>query len=313
MKDETIQLSASSGQIEAEVIYQDEAYQAVYTAGTEVGEVILTAQTSNGKTASTSLTLQPRQLSIEDSSLSSDKPLVLADGQDQAQLRLTLIDQQGLPWPGQKVELVVSPAEDTFFLPYSETSNQKGQVTAQLQSLSKGEKVVQAKMGDQLLPYQVKLTLVSAQASNNQIKAVGSAIAGQSVAVTVVLKNEQGVPLPGQPVNLLINPSTGVSLPAEETVTNQQGEAEISFEATSAGVKVITAEVDGQVIEANKLVLITADAVAKLDLQAEQSTVKVGQNSRLWATFIDQFDNPLPVEAKQVKWQTSQAISTQVK
>ena len=41
VKDETIQLSASSGEIEAEVTYQDEAYQATYTAGTVVGEVML--------------------------------------------------------------------------------------------------------------------------------------------------------------------------------------------------------------------------------------------------------------------------------
>ena len=37
VKDETIQLSASSGGIDSEVTYQDGAYQAVYTAGTVVG------------------------------------------------------------------------------------------------------------------------------------------------------------------------------------------------------------------------------------------------------------------------------------
>jgi len=102
VKDETIQLSASSGEIEAEVTYQDEAYQATYTAGTVVGEVMLTAQTSNSKTATTSLNLQSRQLSVEDSSLSSDKPLVLADGQDQAQLEINPDRSTGTALAGAK-------------------------------------------------------------------------------------------------------------------------------------------------------------------------------------------------------------------
>ncbi|MDP6599122.1 MAG: Ig-like domain-containing protein [Candidatus Poribacteria bacterium] len=307
VKDESIQLTASQGEVESPVTYIDGGYRATYTAGSGAGQVVIKAETQNSKSAEVFVTLTPRALSREESSLASDKPLVLADGEDQAILTVTVFDQQGLAWPDQKVELSVEPDNSTFFHPYPAQTDADGKVVAGLSSIVKGDKTVRAKIGNTPLLTELKLIFVSAQPSNSQIKASPTATVGQAIQASIELKNEEGTPIVGKQVKLIVSPSQGVQFPdGQIMVTDEKGLAQVSFQSTLAGLKVLTAKVGEQIIDASKVVLLVPDVLDRVNLQSDPQEVEVGRTSQITAVFSDQFGNPVDVLADQLILQTDQ-------
>ena len=105
--DELVKLSASLGTIDIPVFNQDEkVYRAQFTSSLVIGDAVISAETQNGKIATSKIALIQRKVSISKSRvLVEPSANIAADGKSTATINVTLLDDHASPLSGRKVAI----------------------------------------------------------------------------------------------------------------------------------------------------------------------------------------------------------------
>jgi hypothetical protein len=147
VKRETVDLTVDKGTIQSPAANNgDGTYTASYVAVDTVGEVQISAITSNGKFGSASVQL------VEPAVSSAKSTLEISIGSNtktggQISIVVMLLNDDGLPLSGQKVELKVSPEEKVVINPSAKT-DKDGKTTITFTAGKSGMKIIRANIND---------------------------------------------------------------------------------------------------------------------------------------------------------------------
>jgi len=147
VKRETIGLTVNQGTIQDSVVNNgDGTYSATYAATDTVGEVQISAVTSNGTFATTTIQLVVALVSTEGSTMEISNAAPKTG--EQVSIVITLLSENGLPLSGKPVSLAVEPSEGTAINQPVVITDAKGKVVATFTSDISGMKVIKASSGE---------------------------------------------------------------------------------------------------------------------------------------------------------------------
>ena len=191
--DEIILLTASQGKIDGRALHQQNGlYTATYIAGQVSQSVMLTATSSNGKTAEFELKLTPWQISAQESSLSVSGGLRQTVGQP-CQIKIQLRTPEGIPFSGQQAHLEFADSVSRIQGP--SVTDQLGLTMATVTSTQAGPKLVKVWF-EQILIGTVVIDFLADLPDQIEIKAQEMPISfGQSTRLTVSLKDRYDNPV----------------------------------------------------------------------------------------------------------------------
>jgi len=147
VKRETVGLTVDKGTIQSPAANNgDGTYTASYAAVDTVGEVQISAITSNGKFGSVSVQLVEPVVSSAKSTLEISIGSNTETG-GQISIVVMLLNDDGLPLSGQKVELKVNPEEKVVINPSAKT-DKEGKTTITFTAGKSGMKIIRANIND---------------------------------------------------------------------------------------------------------------------------------------------------------------------
>jgi len=215
----------------------DGVCEVTYTAPNYVppnGDTVY-VETTNEKTGNASITLiGPQIAGIE---LTANPASIPADGNSQAKISavLTLVGGGNAP-DGTPVNFSITQGGGRFTNEQVDTAG--GVAIATLTSSSVVETViVRAESGGRTAEIEIKYTPGSVELAIVPNSLLGT---GEKTAViTAILKNAAGNPVTGESVEFSIDPLSLGSLSSSTEPTNNDGEAEVTFNAAAAGGTVV--------------------------------------------------------------------------
>ncbi|MFQ6008897.1 MAG: invasin domain 3-containing protein, partial [Candidatus Zixiibacteriota bacterium] len=214
----TLTLSPQVGSLSEVKNQGNGTYTAIYTAGVELGEVKITASTTNGKEGSDSVMLiegLPKEIKL------TIEPLELIAGSGKtANITVNVYDVAKHPLKGKNVSLSLSPKIGVLS---SVTDKGDGTYTATYTAgETPGVVTLTAKVED--ITQEGKITLKEpGEPSLSQSKVVVTSPieAGQTATITVTLRDIDDNPVPNRKVRISIE---GVDEPMETDPTDAQGQ-----------------------------------------------------------------------------------------
>ena len=290
---ETVKLSADRGTIPAQATNnKDGTYTATYTSGHTTGKVIITAVTAtNGKSGKIVITLTQRRVSAERSTISLDRNLAMI-GQKGATLTVKLVDEQGLAMKGRVVGAKVEPVSDVT-VGTAQPTDQKGLTQLKIQSKTIGQRIVTLSAEGITLASKAKIEFVSNQVTNVSIDVDKVQNVGQLVTIIMTLQNSDQLPVSGQLVEVLIEPSAGVTVTQPSQVSDAQGKLEAQLFSQTAGLKMLKVKSSDSLLENGTAITFQTGSVDKIEIKSEKILLRPEITTILKVSVTDQYNNPL--------------------
>jgi hypothetical protein len=193
------------------------------------------------------VTFTPGPLVPDSCLIASNLDTVIADGVDEAEITVTVVDRFDNPISGQTVTLFANDADITQ---PGELTGADGTAQGTIRSTISGIKTVKARVGiediaDSVVVYfkagSVDPLTSTLDLSDDTVTADGV----DSVTVTVVLMDEYGNPVPGQQVQLEATDTNGGNTISPAGLTDNNGEYVGTIKSTYAEMKTVQALVNG--------------------------------------------------------------------
>ena len=253
--------------------------------------------TVNGVTVTqtAALTVTPGAVSATVSTVSADPATITAGGAPST-VTVTARDADGNVIPGLAVTFTASGAGNTLTQPAA-TTDASGIATGSFTSTAAGAKVVVATVGGVELTLRDTVTVTAAALSTTTSTIVATPTAltagtgDASIAVTV--RDAFNNPVAGVTV-VLAATGTGNTLTQPAAVTDADGLATGTFASTGAGLKELTATLDGQALVARDTITVSAAGVSTTlssIVAAPDSISTDGAASTITVTARDAFGN----------------------
>jgi len=244
------------------------------------------------------VTVNPAGLSASQSTLSASPSTIQAsNGAIDATLTVTAKDGFGNPIQGAAVVLSATGSGNSLTQPAG-TTNASGVATGALSSTIIGAKVVSAMINGGPISSTDTVTVVPGEVSASQSTVSASpstitASTGSSVStITVTAKDDQGNAIPGVTV-VLSATGSGNTLTQPAGMTNASGVATGTLRSTVAGVKVVSATIDGTGIDQTDTVTVNPAAADRLAFSVQPTSATVGNTitPAVQVEIRDQFGN----------------------
>jgi hypothetical protein len=167
-------------------------------------------------------------------------------------LTATVLDAQGQPVANQLVTFTANGTRNTLSPPSSVT-NAMGVARATLASTHAETKTVIATVGTKYLQTQVVFTLAATRVRSALVVTPSWVGAGMQATITVVCRDGDGSPVPGQPVSLSVSGSANSINPMSGTA-DLNGKMSATFSSTQSELKTVTANFGAFTLTASLLV-----------------------------------------------------------
>ena len=298
---ETISLLANRGAISAQSNNKDGTYVATYTSGQTPGKATVTVvTTTNGKLGEIELTLVPRQVSAEKSTVTLTKNWAII-GQEGPTLAVKLVDKQGLVMEGLVVEAKVEPVGDVT-VSIAQPTDLEGLTQLRIQSSVIGQRIVTLSVGEITLSSEAKIRFTSNQVTSVLVDVNRTQKVGKLVTATITLENVNRFPVSGQRVEVLVAPNAGVTVTQPTQNSDAQGKLKAELFSQTAGLKKLKFRWNDSLLEDSTTIIFQADSVDKLKMmRLEKTSLRPGTPTILVVSVTDQYNNPLkeiPVRLK---------------
>jgi hypothetical protein len=211
--------------------------------------------------------------------------ITASNGGSVATVTVTARDASGNPVQGAAVAVNVSPSNGSAVSDLAPT-NTSGQTSAQISSTAAGVKSVSVAINGVPVtnPSSLSLTVNPAApsaATSSTVPSTSSPVVGQSVTLTITVKDAFGNPIPGRTVSL--NGDGVKTQPAAPT--NAQGVATGSATFLAAGQRSVQARVDGSPdVDLQAVGFTVQPAPTSTTLVTGDPSILVGQQVTLTAT-----------------------------
>jgi adhesin/invasin len=250
--------------------------------------------TSGSLTAATSsaISLTTGPVNAGNSTVNANPNSVQAG--ESSTITVTARDVGGNPIQGATVVLTASGGGNTIDQPNA--TNADGIATGAFSSTSVGSHTIKAKINGVDVSDNSVITVTAGpvSASQSTMKAAPDAITagGGPSTVTVTARDAAGNPISGALVSLSV--TGGGNTLSAPAATNANGVTTATFTSTEAGDHVITATINGVVIDDNSTVTVQAGPAASLNFTQQPTTTQAGQviTPAVVVTVLDQFGNP---------------------
>ena len=273
---------------------------------TTTGAKTMTARLLDGDafTATTTITAVPGSVNNTTSTFTSDKSMVVADGNDEALLTVTLYDSFGHPVPDKLVNWQTTGSNVTL-TPLNNRTNSQGQAQVTVRSTTVQTVTITAiDQSDTLTLTQtvdVVFALGAVAASHSLITVAPSTVLAngvETVVVTATLRDSLNRPLAGRLVELQVSGSSNTILPGSQVTADSNGLAVFTVASTVVEAKQVSLrDVVYNVtlpLDLIQFVAGAADATASQLTASSTMVVADGADSTtLVATLTDDFGHPL--------------------
>lgn len=229
-------------------------------------------------------------------SLTADRTSVKADGQDSATLKLHVEDAAGNALAGETVTL---NADGGQLSATGGTTDNNGDVTVTLSSLSAGEFHVTAIDGGQSVTHEgiTFLTALSGRVLVN--KTTAEANGSDTVTYTIRLEDAAGTPVTGQEITLSTTLGT---LSAASGITDASGQLSVTLTSTQAGQAVVTASASDLTLTADTVTFSEQALTQNIEASKTQARAD-GQDSVIYTVTVKKADGTA-VAGQTVTWST---------
>jgi adhesin/invasin len=213
---------------------------------------------------------------------------------------ITARDAFSNPVPDAAVSFSATGSGNTLVQPAA-TTDANGVTTGTISSTDAGEKVITATAGGTTLTQTPTLTVTAGgvSGSNSSIAVDPSTITASTGAsattVTVVARDANNNPIAGRTV-VLSAVGTGDAVTQPGATTNASGVATGTFYSTGAGLKSVSATIDGVAVATPATVTVQPDAISAAQslVSANPTSLEAGADtSVITITVRDQFSNPI--------------------
>ncbi len=249
---------------------------------------------------SLAVTFVPGEADLSHSGISSDKDTVIADGNDQVSITVTVRDQYDNPVSGSTVYLEATGSGNTVVQPDGQTGSD-GTANGNVSSTLAQDKYIKAKIDGVYLPDSIQVAFI-ADAADMDVSEISvdstTAVAdgSDSINIQVTVKDYHGNPVSGAAVELEASGSSNqISQPSG--ATGSGGIAQGTLKSTTAQTKIIRGLIDGSYMADSVEVVFRSGPVSLdvSDISASRDTVNAdGVDSvKVTVTVRDQNSNPV--------------------
>jgi adhesin/invasin len=231
------------------------------------------------------------------STLTASPTSLLADGTQSTLLTVTLRDDAGNPVPDAGVSFSATGSANRFTPePPSGRSDVSGVITARLSSTVAETKTVFATTSTFTLSTPVTFTIGPPSQANSRFSAGPQQVLANgtdTATMTVVVRDAQGNPVPGQAVTFSATGAANTITPLTAT-TNASGSASSSLRSTRAELKTLTATFAGLSLQTTVSFLPGPPSQARSSLVVSPTRFTTDDpGTTITVTIRDAFDNPL--------------------
>lgn len=238
------------------------------SAGTK--EIILTADSVSLQTRPVvTFTAPPRNVDKDLSTVSVTPTTVYADGIQAAAIHAVILDQNGEPYSGITVQLIISGSDNTI-APASMVSGADGAVDFTLSSTRVEKKQITVNAGGLILtsrPY-VDFVLQGVSAVKSTVTASpASGIIANGAAesrITIRLKNMDDQVIPGVVPVITVSGSNFTLLPSPIPATDADGMCQLTLKTTQAGARQINVQASGVQLQDHPTISFIAGTATKI-------------------------------------------------
>lgn len=272
-----------------------------YVNGLDAAQIIITAtvESPNGDREATLNGFAVGQvLSTENSSVVLSPDEIIADGEDECNVNITLYDIRGISIPDvppDEIEVTVDDG-DPLITPPEEATDDEGRTRAVVVGREVGEGTVQVRVGEELLEDQPTLNFVAGSPERLLIQVLDRTleVGGDTTTVVVDVRDQRGNPTPDGTM-VFFETDDGRFTPASTQTRNGRALTVFSSgENAGQAVFTVTASHRGSVIEeeVTNIVLLPGPP-ASFNFTTDSYLVRVGSQNRVEIAGVDEFGNPV--------------------
>lgn len=291
-------------------------YSSTFTSGNSAGTADI-MPVANGKTTlpSARIELHSADTTASLSTLSASKISALANGTDNIQLIVKVLNVEGLPYKGINVLWSADNANAQLSANQS-VSDENGLVTVNVSSLSVLNTTISAHLenGETLnsgvLSFGADMaTALVTTLSTDKVQAVADNL--DKVTLTANVVNAQNQPLNGAPVNWKIEQGSG-NLSVEQSVTDDKGIAQVTLTSAVANSVVVSAHSGTTGAKNTDLIQFAADnSTMSITRFAPDKTQALADGTDPITYVVSVTDvNGNKVEGAPVTWSSDSAFAT---
>lgn len=288
-------------------------YTSIFTSGNVAGTAAITP-VANGKTTlqSASIELHSADTTASLSSLAASKISALANGTDNIQLTVKVLNVEGLPYKGINVRWSADNA-NAQLSENQGVSDENGLVTVNVSSLDVLNTSISAylengtTLSSDLLNFGADMsTALVTTLSTDKVQAIADN--NDKVTLTATVANAQNQPLNGAPVDWKIEQGSG-TLSGAQSTTDTQGIAQVTLTSVMANNVVVSARSGTTDAKNTDSIAFAADNnsmnITSLTLDKTQALADGTDSITYVATVADANDNK--VQGAPVVWSSDSA------
>ncbi|MFU2314654.1 Ig-like domain-containing protein [Rahnella sp. PCH160] len=291
-------------------------YTSTFTSGNAAGTADITP-VANGKTTlpSARIELHSADTTASMSSMTASKISALANGTDNIQLTVKVLNVEGLPYKGINV-LWSADNANTQLSANQSVSDENGLVTVNVSSLSILNTTISARLengatlNSDVLSFGADMaTALVTTLSTDKVQAIADN--NDKVTLTATVANAQSQPLNGAPVDWKIEQGNG-NLGVEQSTTDAKGNAQVTLTSAMANSVVVSAHSGTTEAKNTDLIQFAADnntmSITGLALDKTQALAD-GTDPITYVVSVTDV-NGNKVEGAPVTWSSDSAFAT---
>lgn len=280
-------------------------YVATLTAGTMAETFTMTPVVRNMSLAASSVAISADSTTAHVGELSVVHDNAKADGKDQNQLSVVVIDGEGNKVPSQIVNLAAS---DGAIIAKSVTTDSKGEAAVSLTHVRSGEVTVTAGFeGSESKTAKVVFVADegSAQIASGNLAVtpeISSANGKAEKTVSVLVTDAKNNPVPN--VTVALSASNNAKLKDASLKTNAQGEATTSLTSLTAGVSQVTVKVNKHSVTKDTMFTGNSDKASVVQVTPANPPYTADGTSAVTFSALINDDNGNPLPNIAVDWKS---------
>jgi len=223
---------------------------------------------------------------------------IIADGEDECDINVTLYDVGGIAIPDVPPDEIVFSidAGNPLITPPEEPSDEEGRLTATVVGRALGVGTVEVRVGGQLLDDQPTLTFIAGPPERMLVNVLNRrlVVGGDTTTVIVDVSDGSGNPVPNG-TTVVFQTVDGSFIPASTTTTDGRA-VTLFFSGNNAGESgfTVTASYRGGVVEEEiSNIVFLPGAPEMFTISAESYVLQVRSSLDLDVTCVDTFGNPV--------------------
>ena len=184
-------------------------------------------------------------------------------GASGAEVKVTLLDVDGLPLANQTIEVGVEPAEGAELGPI-EATDATGVTEFKLTSTSVGTRSLTISVGQVVLSQQAVVKFTSDQVADAIINTGGIQQVGQLVTIEITLQNDDQQPVSGKMIELVVKPADEVDITQPSQASDEEGKLTAQLLSKTITTKILSLKMGDLVLEDTAAMLFQPGPVDKI-------------------------------------------------